>query len=132
VQRVKANVDPDTLAWKENAFPLIMEVEKPLTRQDCINIIERAGLLVPPKSACVFCPFHSLKRWQDMRTNASKQFWYSVDLEKFINERRTTLGLDPVWFSSKLIPLDQATTDYEQCLLFEESEDICDSGYCFV
>lgn len=129
-QRMKPNMDVDTIYWKVNTFPLLMEVEKPLTRQDCINVIERAGLPVPPKSSCYFCPFHTMRRWQDMRTNEPELFWNAVHLETFINKRRISLGLDPVWLTDKLKPLDQATTDMEQGTLFED--DLCDSGYCFV
>lgn len=129
-QRMKPNMDVDTIYWKVNTFPLLMEVEKPLTRQDCINVIERAGLPVPPKSSCYFCPFHTMRRWQDMRTNDPELFWNAVNLEKFINKRRISLGLDPVWLTDKLKPLDEATTDLEQGTLFED--DLCDSGYCFV
>lgn len=131
IQRVKPNVDPDTLAWKENAFPLIMDLPRALTRQDCINIIVAAGLPLPPKSACVFCPFHTMKTWQEMRIHEPEQFWYCVNLERIINERRKVLGMDPVWFCSKLKPLDEATTELEQGSLFEP-EDNCDSGYCFL
>lgn len=130
IQRMKPNTDLDTLAWKVNAFPLLMEVEKPLTRQDCINIIVNAGLPIPPKSSCYFCPFHTLKRWQEMRQNEPELFWKSAELEKFINARRASLGMDSVWLTDKLKPLDQATTDMEQGTLFEN--DLCDSGYCFV
>ena len=34
------------------AYPLI---ERRMTRQDCINAIQRSGLPVPPKSSCWFC-----------------------------------------------------------------------------
>jgi hypothetical protein len=131
VERVKPNTDPDTMHWKENHFPLIFDFPKPYTRQDCINLILQAGQPLPPKSACVFCPFHTLKRWQEMRTYEPSQFWYCVILERFINERRKALGLDPVWFCSKLKPLDIATTEYVQGSLFEP-QDACDSGYCFL
>lgn len=66
-----------------------------------------------------------------MRTHEPEQFWYSVALERLINERRKALGLDPVWFCSKLKPLDEATTEYVQGNLFEP-QDMCDSGYCFL
>ena len=130
IQRMKPNIDPDTIAWKENAFPLLTEVPKPLTRQDCINIIKNDDLPIPPKSSCIFCPFHSLRRWQEMRQHEPELFWKSASLEKFVNERRRALGYDPVWFTDKLKPLAEATTDLTQEKLFEE--DICDSGYCFV
>jgi hypothetical protein len=130
ITRMKPNMDPETMAWKENVFPLI---DLRLDRQACFNIIERAGLPIPPKSACVFCPFHTLRRWQSMRQHEPEQFWYSADLETLINQRRAALGLDPVWFTGKLKPLAQATTELEQGELFaEEDQDQCESGYCFV
>ncbi len=132
IERVKPNTDPDTIAWKENVFPLLTEVPRPLTRMDCGNIIVGAGLPLPPKSACVFCPLHKLVYWQEMRTYEPDTFWYVADLEAFINRRRARLGLDPVWFSRALKPLPQATTEYKQALLFDEVDQSCESGYCFV
>lgn len=132
IERVKPNTDPDTVAWKENAFPLIDEVEKPLTRQDCINIITRAGLPVPPKSSCWFCPYHKLSVWQEMRQDQPELFWKSVELEKFLNQRRASLGMDPVWFTRLLKPLEQATHEYGQRGLFDDAFDACESGYCMV
>lgn len=132
VERVKPNMDPDTVAWKENVFPLLDEVERPLTRQDCMNIIEHAGLPIPPKSSCWFCPYHKISVWQEMRQSQPDLFWKSVELEKFLNERRASLGMDPVWFTRLLKPLDLATTDYDQRGLFDETFDACESGYCMV
>lgn len=132
IQRMKPNTNPATMKWKENVFPLIEEVQKPLTRQDCINIIESARLPIPPKSSCWFCPFHSLQRWQEMRTKEPDLFWKSVELEKFINQRLTALGRDSVWFTDRLQPLEKITTDTEQMELFNEEDWACDSGYCFV
>lgn len=129
ITRVKPNMDPSTKEWKENAFPLLFEVPKALTRQDCINIITRAGLPVPPKSACFFCPFHRLSKWQEMRQNEPELFWKAARLEELLNQRRSTLGLYQVWFTRKLKPLAEATTEYEQESLF--GDDDCDSGYCF-
>jgi hypothetical protein len=132
MQRVKSNMDADTCYWKVNAFPLLSDVPHPLTRQDCLNLIRRAGLPLPSKSACIFCPFHTLRRWQEMRLYEPEHFWYSAALETFINERRKALGYDPVWFCSKLKPLEEATTELEQGMLFDDREDVCESGYCFV
>lgn len=132
IERVKPNMDPDTIAWKENVFPLLDEVEKPLSRQDCINIIASAGLPIPPKSSCWFCPYHKLSVWQEMRQDQPELFWKSVDLEKFLNERRAALGMDPVWFTRLLKPLDQATHEYGQRGLFDDALDTCESGYCMV
>ena len=111
---------------KRNVYPLI---DLRLSRHDCTKIITDAGLPVPPKSSCYFCPFHSMAVWQDMRHTQPDLFEKSVDLERQINEKRARLGKDSVWLSRKLKPLAQATTDLQQ-LSFED--DFCDSGYCFL
>lgn len=129
-QRVKPNMDPSTMKWKENVFPLI---DLRMDRQQCMNVIKSAGLPVPPKSSCYFCPFHRMNVWQEMRQNQPDLFWKSVKLEELINERRKKLGKDEVWLTRKLIPLAMATTEMTQHSLFTEDEDdVCESGYCFM
>ncbi len=127
-QRVKPNMDPDTMGWKENVFPLI---DLRMSRQDCMNVIRNAGLPVPPKSSCWFCPYHRLSVWQDMRENQPELFWKSAKLEEGINVKRAAIGKDNVWLTRKLIPLAMATTELTQHSLFKEDEDdMCESGYC--
>jgi hypothetical protein len=111
---------------KTLVYPLL---DLRLSRIDCINIIQHAGLPVPPKSSCWFCPFHSMETWQKMRNEEPEQFKKAVELEEIINQRRTFLGKDNVWLTRKLRPLPMATTDLQQ-LSFED--DFCESGYCFL
>ncbi len=112
---------------KRNVYPLL---DLRLTREDCKKIIMGAGLPIPPKSSCWFCPFHSMKTWQAMRENEPETFEKAMQLEIFINEKRARLGSkDKVWLSRKLKPLKMATTDLTQ-LAFDD--DFCDSGYCFL
>ncbi len=66
-----------------------------------------------------------------MRQEDPANFWKSANLEEFLNEKRMSLGLDPVYLSHKLIPLAKATTDLQQFSLFEEDDNEC-TGYCFV
>lgn len=126
-QRMKANTDPKTIAWKTLDYPLI---DLRLDRAACIQIIKSAGLPVPPKSACWFCPFHTLAVWAEMRQNDTVQFWKAAELEAFINDRRAQLGRDPVYFTSRGKPLPLAISEHAQHSLFED--EVCDSGYCFV
>ena len=53
-----------------NRFPL---VEKRITRAACVTWLEKNGLEVPPKSACVFCPYHGLNNWR--QTKAVDEDW---------------------------------------------------------
>ncbi len=128
VGRMKANMDKDTMAWKANAFPLI---DLRLDRMACQNIIRDAGLPVPPKSSCYFCPFHSPRRWQEMREQEPGQFTKAVELERFINKRREALNRDHVYFTRFAKPLDKVTTaEFSQAYLFGDED--CESGYCMV
>lgn len=126
--RMRTNTDKKTIAWKTLDYPLI---DLRLDRAQCLEIIRRAGLPVPPKSACWFCPYHSLQTWQEMRQKQPVMFHKALELEKTLNETRSRLNLDRVWLTRKLKPLDQATCELDQLSLFDE-DDICDSGYCFM
>lgn len=87
------------VTWKQLAYPLI---DLRLDRQDCRNIIEGAGLPIPPKSACYFCPLHRFSTWQEMRHKQPALFQKACELEEMINRRRDLLGKDHVWFSDRL------------------------------
>ena len=73
-----------------NIYPL---VERRMTRQDCINIIEEAGLPVPEKSGCYFCPFNSTERWKQLLAEYPDLFEKAIMLEEsskhFPNQRLT-------------------------------------------
>ena len=51
-------------------WPLI---EKKMTRADCVKWLEAHSLEIPPRSACVFCPFHNTAEWRKIK--ASKPDW---------------------------------------------------------
>ena len=42
-------------------------VEKRMSRGACIQWLQSHGLDIPVKSACVFCPYHNAREWQDIR-----------------------------------------------------------------
>lgn len=127
--RMRTNSDPETMAWKTLDYPLI---DLRLDRMACLNLIQSAGLPVPPKSSCWFCPYHSQRAWQELREKRPTLFARAVALETLINERRASLGKDAVYLSGKCKPLPQATSEHRQGALFEEDEQVCESGYCFV
>jgi len=128
--RVKPNVDEDTMAWKTLAWPLLFDVPRPYTRQDCVNVIEDAGIPVPPRSACKYCPYHQLSYWQDLRTNSPVEFWQMVALEKLLGDRQVEHGQPRIFFTRLGKPLDKITTEeFNQPTLFG---DMCESGYCMV
>lgn len=104
-----------------------------INRGECEAIIRRAGLPVPPKSACYFCPFHRPSTWAEMRRDEPDLFWQSVKLERLLNERRDMLGKDHVRFTRFNKPLDEAIAE-AQLTLFDDhgGPETCDTGMCFV
>lgn len=110
------------------AYPLL---EQGLRRIDCMRIIEAAGLPVPPKSSCWFCPFHRPSVWQAMRIEEPDLFERAAELEDLLNARRDVLGKDHVWLTRFAMPLRQAVPDGAQFLPFEDVTDgQCDGGWC--
>src|SRR3546814_11724106 len=71
-QWIGISVD-EAVRMKPSQYPYIVHrfplVEEGMSRNDCLRWSERAGFPTPPKSACVFCPFHSDALWRDLRDN---------------------------------------------------------------
>jgi len=110
--------------WYE--YPLILAQ---MPRSACIRAIEGAGLPVPPKSSCFFCPFHSPNTWIEMKKNEPELFAASVAIEERVNEKRGSIGKDQVYLHSRAQPLERAVAD--QLSLFEVGcANECDSGFC--
>lgn len=113
------------VAHETIVYPLL---DLRMDRQDCQNVITRAGLPMPPKSSCYFCPFQTQRQWQTLRLNDPESFAQAVEMEARINQHRVAMERDPVWLSAALRPLADAITDDGQLDLFDASCDI--GGYC--
>lgn len=110
------------------AYPLL---DLGMRRTDCARLIQEAGLPVPPKSSCFFCPFHRPSVWQTMRAEEPELFERSAQLEDLLNERRTVLGKDPVYLTRFNKPLRHVVDEGIQLLpLVENGDEDCDSGWC--
>ena len=133
--RPTSGIDHQTLT-----YPLL---DLRLTRDNCKKIIADAGIPVPPKSSCYFCPYHSPAEWRRMRQEEPELFARSADLEDLLNERRKKLynpstksiGKDPVWLSGALKPLRESflpmvVENWEQDSIEFESELSCSPFVC--
>jgi hypothetical protein len=120
--------------WERVVYPLIgigIDTGLKMRRQDCDQLIRRAGLPVPPKSSCFFCPFHKPAAWSDLHRDRPDLFDRAVELEDTLNERRTTLGKDPVFLTRFGIPLRDAIDTDQELLPLAGADGACDSGWCF-
>lgn len=118
------------IAWQRVVYPLVgigEDTGLKMRRDDCMKLIADAGLPVPPKSSCYFCPFHSMDTWAEMRRNEPDLFEKAAALEDTINAKRADSY--PVWLSPAMIPLRDAV-DKDQDVLFD-GDGSCDSGWCF-
>lgn len=76
---------PSRDAWAENRWPL---VEAKINRHDCLQWMERNGFPQPPRSACVFCPFHNNHEWRRLKDHEPEEFQKAVDFEKRLQESK--------------------------------------------
>lgn len=109
-------------------YPLL---ELGLRRTDCQRIIRDAGLPVPPKSACWFCPMKRPEDWHNLRRDKPDLFDQACALEDTLNERRRRIGRpDPAYFTRLGQPLRQAIPDGVDLLPMADDDAGCDSGWC--
>ena len=114
--------------YERRTYPLL---DLGLSRSACQKVIADAGLPVPPKSACWFCPFHRPGTWAETRRDDPERFWQSVKLERLLNERRDVLGKDHVYLTRFGRPLDEAIAEAQPSLFGEEGPEGCDEGHCW-
>lgn len=57
---------PSKRAAIKNVYPLL---DLDMTRHDCLEWVRSHGYPEPPKSACMFCPFHSDAMWLEIQKN---------------------------------------------------------------
>lgn len=105
-------------------YPLI---DLRLSRGDCEQLIADAGLPVPPKSSCWFCPWRRLAGWRDMKRDEPELFERSVQLERVMSDKAVSNGYGPVLLTDSGLPLDRAVGDGVQGSLFEGPESCGDS-----
>lgn len=121
------------LKWQTNRFPLL---ELGLSRDDCIQVIEDAGLPVPPKSACYFCPYTNKQRWLDMAREHPELLAQAVDLEEVLGKKLSAEGRKdpgPWYLSTWRRPLSEVFVKQAQVGDDPDpAEAECDSGHCFL
>lgn len=122
-----------TADYIENQFPLI---DLGMSRQDCMDYLLRHDLPVPPKSACVGCPFSGAARWLELKTMYPEEWQEAVAFDRQVRtppERMIERGYDTkLYLWQKLKPLEEE--DFETLAVGDQADenDICDSGYCWV
>ena len=92
-------------------WPLI---ERGMSRQNCLEWLEAYAYPVPPKSACVGCPFHDQATWEKMRDERPGDFEMAckVDTALRTGEARGMRGVE--FMHAARIPLREAVEAWQK------------------
>jgi hypothetical protein len=115
--------------WAKSVWPL---VDMRMKRHDCKLWMQRKGYPEPPRSSCVFCPFHNNTEWRRLKHEEPEAFAQAVDFERKIQEAKgNSENFHSVPFLHRsLVPLDQVDlrtdSDHGQTSFFDnECEGMC-------
>lgn len=122
IERARPGTDP-RMPYQSRVYPLL---DLGMNRRDCQIVIADAGLPVPPKSSCWFCPFHDVEAWRRLRSETPDLWAKAIDMEAQINATRHRIGRDDVYLTRFGKPLAEVLDDQ----LSFDGMDGCDSGWC--
>lgn len=114
--------------YQTSVYPLL---DLGLSRANCQQIILDAGLPLPRKSACFFCPYTRGHQWAEMRRDEPDLFEKACAVEDVINERRMEQGKPPAYLSRLQAPLRRMGEAQDMLPLFGPDADTCDEGHCW-
>lgn len=100
--RMKPSREP----WVDNCWPLI---DLRMRRSDCLRWMQSHGYPEPPRSACIFCPFHNNHEWRRLQKDEPDEFSAAAEFERRLQNvkaRSDNMGSRPFLHRS-LKPLDQ-------------------------
>ena len=110
----------------EYFYPLIY---KGMSRNDCINFYKENNFPIPPKSSCVFCPFHSNSFWKKIQKENGNAWKTSVKVDKVIRDSVHRGKGDKVYLHPSCKPLEDIDFDDRQESLFADDLFDCE-GHC--
>lgn len=115
--------------YERIAYPLL---DLRMRRDDCQQVIRHAGLPVPGKSACWFCPFQRPQAWREMARDDPARFERACQLEKHLQGKYARGKRDPipVYLSRLRVPLRDAVSPAGDVLPGMENGPHCDNGWC--
>jgi hypothetical protein len=130
-------IKPSRIGWLRNAWPLVGMYEgekravhsdpapRAIRRSDCVEYLRAKGIPVPPKSACIGCPYRSDRGWAYMKKHRADEFSAACSFDN--NVRRVRPGVrSPVYLHRSLTPLETVNFGEDHPDMFDDE---CE-GYC--
>lgn len=115
--------------WQQGRWPLI---EMRMRRHDCIDWMQEHYGTTPPRSACVFCPFHSNAEWKALKEDEPEGFQLAVDFERELQHLKADNmhnRKSQPFLHRSLTPLDEvdlrSEEDKGQMTLLDECTGFC-------
>lgn len=115
---------PPRQSWIVNRWPLL---ELGIDRQDCFDWMTKRGFPAPPRSACVFCPYHSDAEWLRLKTEEPEEFAKAVEWER---RYQAAVAADEVtegtpFLHDSLVQIDKVEFNIDKYQIHEECEGMC-------
>lgn len=80
--------------WKTHRYPLVYDLERVFTRHDCKIWLQSQGLIEPPRSSCIGCPFHTNAEWKAIKDRewAPEEWASAVEFDEAIRRKGGVRG----------------------------------------
>lgn len=100
--------------WTQHRWPLI---ERRMTRQNCLDWMNKNRYPEPPRSACYYCPFHSDREWRRLRDQNPVEFRLAIEFDKLLRQihrdHNKRLNME-VYLHNSCKPLDEIDFDSDE------------------
>ncbi len=110
--------------WITHEHPL---VDMGMTRLDCKRWMVQHGYPIPPRSACVYCPYRCNVEWQKMRDLAPEDWQEACRMDEIMRNNMPHMK-EKVFVHRSLMPLRKAPIESNQIDMFDgwaDCEGLC-------
>jgi len=115
---------PSDVKWITHEHPL---VDMRMTRDDCKRWMVAHGYLIPPRSACVYCPYRCNTEWQKMRDLSPKDWEEACRMDDVMRDNMPGVK-QRAYVHRSCIPLREAPIESHQMDMFDgwaDCEGLC-------
>jgi len=106
IQRMK----PSRTKWITHHWPL---VDARMNRNNCLKYMERMDYREPPRSACVYCPYHSDHEWRRIRDTDPEGWQEAIRVDKLVRDGMHDTN-SKLYVHRSLKPLDEVDLSTEE------------------
>ncbi len=117
IQRMKVSMLPRI----DYYYPLI---DIRMSRGDCKKLYKELLFPEPPKSSCVFCPYHGDRQWEELKEKLPEEWDKVVKVDKAIRDSSKKGIREKIYLHRSCKPIDEVEFVDQQELF------MCEEGYC--